>query len=78
MLVAEESALSLTLSNFFMDTLQDTANKACIGLADGGKHLGKNTGAELLAKLQKLRVSHLQQKKSPCMKGYLTSTEENI
>lgn len=41
MLVAEESALSLTLSNFFMDTLQDTANKACIGLADGGKQLGK-------------------------------------
>lgn len=40
-LVAEESALSLTLSNFFMDTLQNTANKMCVGLADGGKHLGK-------------------------------------
>lgn len=35
-LVGEESTLSLTLSNFFMDTLQDTANKMCIGLEMGG------------------------------------------
>lgn len=46
-LLGEGSALSLALSNFFMDTLEDTANKMCIGLADGGK-----TGDELLAKLQ--------------------------
>lgn len=48
MLVGEESALSLTLSNFFMDTLEDKANKMCIGFANGGKPLGD----ELLAELQ--------------------------
>lgn len=40
-LLGEESALSLTLSNFFMDTLENKANKMCIGLADGRKHSGK-------------------------------------
>lgn len=40
-LVGEESELSLTLSNFFMDTWEGTADKMCMGLADGGKHSGK-------------------------------------
>lgn len=40
-LLGEGSELSLALSNFCMDTLEDTANKMCIGLADGGKHWGE-------------------------------------
>lgn len=41
-LAGEESALSLTLSNSFMDMLEDAANKMCSGLADGGNTWGKN------------------------------------
>lgn len=71
-LAGEESALSLTLSNFFMDALEDTANKMCIGLALGEK-MRLITG----------KASIIQDTSPPAekflyMKGYVTITEENI
>lgn len=39
-LVGEEKDLSLTLSNFFINKLEDTTNKTLFAFADG-KHLWK-------------------------------------
>ena len=66
-LVGEENELSLTSSNFFINKLEDTANKMLIAFADGWETLVRNTGAELLASPQLLRLSHLQQKEPTCM-----------
>lgn len=59
--MGEEKELYLTLSIFFINKLEDTANKMLIVFADEGETLVKNTGAELLRSPQ-LRVSNLLHK----------------
>lgn len=50
--MGEEKDLSITLSNFFINKLEDTANKMLIAFADGWETLVINTGAELSASCQ--------------------------